>query len=240
MHKTFSFAFLAGAMLISATAVHAQGLHGFDPLPPILPDTLARLDTNGDKALSLTEFLAPLEKRFKRADTNGDGVLSGTELKLRHRNWIARIDTNKDGAISHDEFLAQAQATFKKADTNGDGSITLDEIKGLISPHAPAVPQIPIGSSSGAGFAPGGVSPTNTGMVASPPIPASPAIPGVVPSNGATTVSGKVTPVVPPVNPGMIPTRSPSASVMPVNPRIAPVAPSVTGVTPTAPSHTGG
>jgi hypothetical protein len=44
-------------------------------------DKMARADSNGDKAISQSEFLAAAEARFAKADTNKDGSITPDERR---------------------------------------------------------------------------------------------------------------------------------------------------------------
>ena len=51
-------------------------------------DMMARADSNGDKAISQSEFRAAAEARFAKADTNGDGSITRDERKAgRKGRW---------------------------------------------------------------------------------------------------------------------------------------------------------
>ncbi|GAA3735008.1 Ca2+-binding EF-hand superfamily protein [Sphingorhabdus rigui] len=51
-------------------------------------DIMARVDSNGDKAISQTEFRAAAEARFAKADANKDGSISPDERKAgRKGGW---------------------------------------------------------------------------------------------------------------------------------------------------------
>lgn len=79
-----------------------------------------KYDADGDKKVSLAEFLAgrarereaakPVdgEKTFRELDKNQDGVLSGKE-----RRTYAQFDKNEDGVITREEFLAGLAGSSK-------------------------------------------------------------------------------------------------------------------------------
>jgi EF hand len=48
---------------------------------------LAMADTNGDRAVSQSEFRAAAEARFAKADANGDGTISAEERKAQRGKW---------------------------------------------------------------------------------------------------------------------------------------------------------
>ena len=95
-------------------------------------DLLATYDTNGDGALSLTEFQATQRDMFRHADANGDGVLTAAELKplVPNPSRVLRRDGNGDGALSVEEFQSEA-AGFRRADRNRDGVLGPKELSRL-------------------------------------------------------------------------------------------------------------
>lgn len=78
----------------------------------------ARLDANGDGAVSDEERVAAMQQRMSamrtRLDANGDGKLSPDELASAPRRMRfddpSAIDTNRDGDISADELAAAMTA----------------------------------------------------------------------------------------------------------------------------------
>lgn len=98
-------------------------------------DGALRLDTNGDKQISQTEFLAGAEARFAETDANGDNFISDDERKAhreakrtdRQDRRFEKTDLDNDGLISKDELeQARANRNAKKAerrDINGDGTV---------------------------------------------------------------------------------------------------------------------
>lgn len=51
---------------------------------------MAMADTNGDKAITNTEFRAAAEARFAKADANNDGTISAEERKAQRGKWRDR------------------------------------------------------------------------------------------------------------------------------------------------------
>ena len=85
-------------------------------------DYLARMDTDADGRVSLSEFLDWMSYAFDARDANRDGVLSADELpggkgqaitRVQHRERLAAIfrkqDVNRDGFLSAKELAAPPQ-----------------------------------------------------------------------------------------------------------------------------------
>lgn len=79
---------LAG-LVISAGAAHAEAYSKYK-----------EADSNGDGAISKTEFLAAQEKRFDTLDLNGDGSITKDEAKenreTRRENIKERMENRKE------------------------------------------------------------------------------------------------------------------------------------------------
>jgi len=111
-----------------------------------------RLDTNGDKKLSLAEFQGKREgdqikKQFEAKDTDKDGSLTFAEYsaqpaaktapeqkKRSPEDVFKRLDKDSNGKVSFDEFKGKkdetkARAAFDKKDKDKDGNLTLEEFK---------------------------------------------------------------------------------------------------------------
>lgn len=73
-----------------------------------------RLDKDGNGALTLAEFNAPVV---------------GAPVKTDTGPVLAKFDTNKDGKVSLAENRAPALSQFDRADTNKDGSLSVAEQK---------------------------------------------------------------------------------------------------------------
>ena len=107
-------------------------------------------DTDGDGAISLTEyqagFLEAAEQRFQSRDTDGDGLLTTEELRNgRDRGdrigdgrarfserALTRLDTDDDGFVTLAEVQAgRPEATgewFAQRDADGDGQLSAEEL----------------------------------------------------------------------------------------------------------------
>ena len=104
----------AGAALVCAASSFAAFAGG-----PVASsgDYLARMDTDGDRRVSLAEFQAWMGYAFERMDRNGDGVVSVDELPGR-----------RGKPVSIAEHRASLAATFAKQDRNHDGVLDAREL----------------------------------------------------------------------------------------------------------------
>jgi tape measure domain-containing protein len=114
----------------------------------------AKLDTNGDGALSQlelvatgqTDIVAALRAGFAAMDADNNGLLTITEFKTGMAGkasdaelafWFAKLDTNGDGALSQLELVATRQtdivaalrAGFAAMDADNNGLLTIAEFK---------------------------------------------------------------------------------------------------------------
>jgi hypothetical protein len=112
----------------------------------LLERIFARMDADGNGAISAAEGEAAAVRQFERRDADGDGFLSKAEFAAHERagrlseeqqaklgahraQRFAAMDENDDGRVAAAEFFAAAQRRFTAADRNGDGQVTLDEIR---------------------------------------------------------------------------------------------------------------
>lgn len=80
-------------------------------------DYLARMDTDGDRRVSLAEFQAWMGYAFERMDVNHDGVVAPSELP-----------GGRGKAIALAEHRAALAVTFGKQDRNHDGFLDAREL----------------------------------------------------------------------------------------------------------------
>jgi uncharacterized protein (TIGR03067 family) len=95
-----------------------------------LPAGLGYLDTNGDDAISKTEWQKTAQA-FSRLDTDKDSALSASELEAT--GGLAELlmklgDANLDGEISRVEW-GRVVHGFARFDVNGDNSLELAELE---------------------------------------------------------------------------------------------------------------
>lgn len=147
---------LAGCSLTASSFAQepsrGDGVRGEQPrrdargqLPPLeLRDTrgparagqarlLRRLDSNGDKLISLEEFTAKgtanHERLFSRADRDDDGLVSADEARPRRRGPAEDIDTEAlRECIAENGGLAEVEEDrFAAADKDGDSALSQEE-----------------------------------------------------------------------------------------------------------------
>ncbi len=105
---------------------------------------IKRLDTNGDKKVSLEEAQARASDAFKAFDTNSDGQVSRDEIKAKReafrearKEWRAAKDKTGDEKTAAMERLKDTRPAmmpgmrpkmFKHADTDKNGTLSLAEV----------------------------------------------------------------------------------------------------------------
>ena len=103
---------------------------------------MAKLDNNGDGAISIAEAKGTkLESRFAKLDANADGKITKEELAAarkgkgkgkgkRGRGHMANLDNNGDKMLSAAEVAGTKLAdNFAAIDANADGQISREEMK---------------------------------------------------------------------------------------------------------------
>lgn len=131
-----SITLAAALFALSAGAALAQGAPG------------ARMDANGDGAVTAAEFRNARVTMMMRADANKDGKLTRAELEtgmaaMRQRGGPAPqkgpragmmfgvMDANKDGFLTRAEIGKMIERRFQRIDVNGDGSLSSSEMAAM-------------------------------------------------------------------------------------------------------------
>ncbi len=129
---------------ISTSAICAMSLFGMSALATTASadpvQAFAAIDVNGDKTISLEEYITASEPVAALAiDSDGSDprVLTRAEAKrLLARDYLA-YDSNGDGKVDEREFMPRFDITtrisFYAVDVDGDGLLTLDELTSFSS-----------------------------------------------------------------------------------------------------------
>lgn len=127
---------LLGMAAILAIAM-ATPLFANEPYLPRSERGFARIDVDKNGKIALAEFSPIAGKSFTRMDTNGDKAVTIAEIDARFRQLIERrrtrimalMDINGDGTITTAELDKVAEAMFNGADTDKDGGLTMTELQ---------------------------------------------------------------------------------------------------------------
>ena len=68
-------------------------------------DKAAKMDTDGNGAVSKVEAMAAADARFMKMDVNSDGTLNAADREAKIKVHFQEMDANKNGAISEAEFV---------------------------------------------------------------------------------------------------------------------------------------
>ena len=133
--KKLTLNVLAAATLVVMMGVaHAHPASGGPRSSAAIVD---RLDTDGDGAISLTEFTdaaaTRAEMRFSRVDQNADGEVTRDEIGPNQREIPEDFDRDAFRACVAEQLGVElpdrpdADARFEEADLDGNGAIDLNE-----------------------------------------------------------------------------------------------------------------
>jgi Ca2+-binding EF-hand superfamily protein len=149
------------ALSICALAQNAAPAAAPDARPSFFQHMLQKMDTNGDGRISLDEYLAAANARFKGIDTQNKGSIDAVAVatspetakreERRAQFMIKHLDSAGNGYVTQDEFLAAAKKRFARLDKTGDGKLTPDEFAASRWPRqqAGAAPQDAAAAHSG-------------------------------------------------------------------------------------------
>lgn len=129
------------AVLIGAAApVSAAGSDRADAL-------FERVDTDGNKEVTVEELRARAAARFSEADADGDGFVTpqemlGARVSGKASRMIERFDTDGNGQLSAAELEAansdragrRINRMIQRADSNDDGKLSLAEMNAARDP----------------------------------------------------------------------------------------------------------
>lgn len=100
---------MAALLTIVGVASAAQAA---EPAP--VSEGKAKIDTNGDGAVSKAEFMAAQEKRFNEMDVNGNGTITDDEYKASMDKWKAKRQEMRDMVKARMEEKAKAMQDAAK------------------------------------------------------------------------------------------------------------------------------
>jgi Ca2+-binding EF-hand superfamily protein len=133
MERNMKVTILAAASLAAASGLVAAN----EPYFPRSQISFDRIDTDKDGKIEMVEFVPLVGRRLARLDSDGDKAVSAAEiesrmqdsLKKRRDRIMAFMDTNKDGKITESELDKLVEAMFNGADTDKDGGVSMAELK---------------------------------------------------------------------------------------------------------------
>ena len=140
---------LISSIALGMTWAHAGPEQHHGHMPSQMPNQIhgqmeekmfKEVDSNGDGAISKSEFNAFQARQFKRMDANGDGKISHAEMDAGHQkpssNGATHLDkiflaadADHDGGLDRGEATAMPMLTmyFDEVDSNKDDKVTRQE-----------------------------------------------------------------------------------------------------------------
>ncbi len=74
-----------------------------------MEERLKEVDTNGDKQISESEFLAQAKKRFQKMDADGNGQITREEHKAMREKWRKEHPGGRHGSHHGDDAPAEGK-----------------------------------------------------------------------------------------------------------------------------------
>jgi Ca2+-binding EF-hand superfamily protein len=107
---------------LAVPALVAFALPALAQQPALNESHLKALDSNGNGAISKSEFDAFSDFAFEKMDKDGNNMLSPDEVDdYVIGDAFDMLDDDGDGAVSAGEFASQMEEDFNTADKDGDG-----------------------------------------------------------------------------------------------------------------------
>lgn len=144
--KTLVMALTFSSIIIGLTATTTAQANLQETF--VLNQLMAKLDSNRNGLLDLSELQTQWNKGFNTYDAGHDKLLSYIEFERMIQSQRARasrlnnnsnmptpaklfvqIDTNNDQWISHQEYIGQRMKAFQSVDRNRDNALNKDELK---------------------------------------------------------------------------------------------------------------
>lgn len=119
-NKWYLASVFSATLVASAAAAHAG------------PGHFAKLDKDGNGAVTTQEFESGLLERFARSDANQDGKVTADELKARFaehkQERFEKRDENGNGVLERAELGKMPDELFARLDSDNSWTLTKDEL----------------------------------------------------------------------------------------------------------------